>query len=109
MATTISNYQHLDAVMRDLADIQHNSPGLALLFGERIKNFVQRNSIRINVLNTKRKEISSKHCLLDEKENPIIKPDENGVPRYCFIDDSHKEQFEKEMLDLYAISFELHI
>jgi hypothetical protein len=106
--TIQGNYRQLDAIQRDMAAIQKNSPALALLLSEKINNFYQKNAMRLKILNGKRFDLAKKHCLLDANEQPMLKKDENGVMVYCFIDDSHSAEFEKDMLDLYQMNFEIY-
>lgn len=102
------NYQLLDAIQRDLTDIQRSSPALALLLGEKIKNFYQKNNMRLRILNSKRADLVKKHCLLDANEQPLLKEDEHGNKQYSWLSDEHKAAFEKDMLDLYQMNFEIY-
>ncbi len=106
--TIQGNYQLLDAIQRDMADLQQNSPALALLLGEKIKKFYQLNGMRLKILNGKRVDLVKKHCLLDANEQPLLKTDEQGVKQYSWLSDEHKAEFEKDMLDLYQMTFEIY-
>lgn len=106
--TVQGNYQLLDAIQRDLAELQANSPALSILLGEKIKNFYQKNGMRLRILNGKRIDLIKQHCMLDAQENPMLKEDEQGKKQYSWLSDEHKAEFEKDMLDLYQITFDIY-
>jgi hypothetical protein len=105
--TIQGSYQMLDALQRDMHLLQTNSPALSFLLGEKIKKFYQTNRMRLNILNGKRNEFLEKHCMLDANGKPMLKDGEQGK-EYSWLSDEHKAEYEKEMLDLYQMNFEIY-
>lgn len=105
--TITGNYQQLDMLQRDLMDIQQSSPALSFLLADKIKRFQMLNGMRLKVLNSKRNDLLLKHCLLDADGKPLLK-DVDGAKQYSWISDLDKAAFEKEMMDLYQINFDIY-
>jgi len=94
-------YGDLD-VLHQSVQRESQKPAFAFLLKEKIKNFYQRNSIRLNAMEEKFKELIEKYVLHNEKDEPLTKKDEKGVLVYDFKDEESKNKFMQEMKDFCA-------
>lgn len=85
------------------------SPAFAFLLKEKIKNFYQRNSIRLNAMEDKFEELIKKYVLHNEKDEPKTKKDEKGVLVYDFADEENKNNYMKEITDFCSRTIEVEI
>lgn len=101
-------YNDLDALNRSIYK-ESESPAFAFLLKEKIKNFYQRNAIRLNVMEDKFKELVEKHVLHNEKDEPITKKNEQGILVYDFKDEESKNTYLQEMNDFCSRVIEVEI
>lgn len=106
MSRINANYQLLHAIRTDLMEIQRNSPGLSFLLRQRMNEFFQRNSIRINMLDKNHQQLVQKYVLKDENGNPQTE-EVNGVQQYKFENELEKTAFTKEMTEFMMINIEV--
>lgn len=85
------------------------SPAFAFLLKEKIKNFHQRNAIRLKAMEEKFQELIKKHVLHNEKNESVTKRDEKGVLVYDFQDDESKNAYMQEIKDFCARMIEVEI
>lgn len=85
------------------------SPAFAFLLKEKVKNFYQRNSIRLNAMEDKFEELIKKYVLHNEKDEPQTKKDEKGVLIYDFPNEESKTKYMQEIKDFCSRAIEVEI
>lgn len=101
-------YADLDVLNQSMKR-ECQSPAFAFLLKEKIKNFYQRNSIRLNAMEDKFEELIKKYVLHNEKKEPVTKKDENDALVYDFPDEESRNSYMQEIKDFCARTIEVEI
>lgn len=101
-------YGDLDVLNRSI-NKECQKPAFAFLLKEKVKNFHQRNSIRLNMMEDKFDELIKKYVLHNENDEPQTKTDEKGVLVYDFADEESKAKYMQEIKDFCSRTIEVEI
>lgn len=96
-------------LLRD--DIQRNaaaSPSFAFFFGEKIKNFFQRNAIDLNHVQKKTWQLLKQYCELDEAGEPVKIKEEGKEETWRFKSEEDAKAFDQEFTEFMKRGIKIH-
>ena len=102
-------YENLIAIQRDIEHQCRISPAFSFFNAEKIRRFMQRNAIRLNIANQKLNEMFDAYVKKDEagKWKQIV---EEGKPaKWDFHDEESEKSFNEKYADLMSITIDIHL
>lgn len=104
-----STYQDLVRLRADITSFSAQHPGIAMLLNQRIKEFFQRNAIRLSIIDDKYKELMDKYVEHDENGNPLKVQEEGQPARWKFRNEMDREAYSKAYNEMMATQITLSL